>query len=52
MLGPDDIDKTVNYIFEALQALPPHLIGRLSFVGYSERHGINTLDLLFPKIHK
>jgi hypothetical protein len=49
MLGPDDINKTVNYTFKALQALPPHLIGRLSFVGYPERHGINVLDLLFPK---
>ena len=25
------------------------MIGRLSFVGYPERHGINALDLLFPK---
>ena len=49
MLSPDDIGKAANYTFEALQALPPHVIGRLSFVGYLERHGINALDLLFPK---
>ena len=49
MLGPDDINTAIIYTFEALQALPSHLIGRLSFVGYPERHGINALDLLFPK---
>jgi hypothetical protein len=41
--------KAINCPFKALQALSPYQIDWLSFVGCLESHGINALDLLFPK---
>ena len=49
MLDLEDIAKAVNYPPESLDFLSPDQIDHLSFVGYSERHGYDHINLLFKK---